>query len=97
IGFREADLSGVRESVEMLKGGHTAFEFRTTVVDELHEAEDFEEIGRWIEGAEKYFLQAFSDRESVPFAGFHAPSQEKMQEYARISSRYVPHVSLRGV
>ena len=66
-------------------------------MDELHQAADFEKIGAWIEGARRYYLQAFSDRDSVPFAGFHAPSPEKMQEYAGIAAGYVREVSLRGV
>ncbi len=97
IGTRSADLSGVRKSVELLRNSPAEYEFRTTVVDELHQAADFERIGAWIEGARRYYLQAFSDRDSVPFAGFHAPSPEKMQEYAGIAAGYVREVSLRGV
>ena len=97
IGARSVDLTGVTKSVELLKGSSVACEFRTTVVDELHQAEDFERIGAWIEGARRYYLQAFSDRDSVPFAGFHAPSPEKMQAYAKIAAGYVKEVSLRGV
>ena len=73
------------------------YEFRTTVVDELHAAEDFEAIGRWIAGARRCFLQAFTDRDSVPFAGLHAPSDESMRAYADIARRYVPDTQLRGV
>ena len=97
IGTRSADLSGVIKSVELLRNSPAEYEFRTTVVDELHQAADFEKIGAWIEGARRYYLQAFSDRDSVPFAGFHAPSPEKMQEYAGIAAGYVREVSLRGV
>jgi pyruvate formate lyase activating enzyme len=66
-------------------------------VDELHEAADFEEIGRWIAGSRRYFLQAFTDRDSVPFAGLPAPSDESMRAYADIARRYVPDTQLRGV
>ncbi len=97
IGCRNVDLSAVRESVEILKDCDTEYEFRTTVVEELHRAEDFEQIGAWLKGADRYYLQAFSDSDAVPFAGFHAPSAEKMHEYVRISRKFIPNSSLRGV
>ena len=73
------------------------YEFRTTVVREFHRAEDFEEIGRWIAGAKAYYLQCFTDRDSVPFGGLHAPDKEELEEYRRIVSARVPNVQIRGV
>ena len=97
VGLEMIDLSPVRESVDLLMNGRADYEFRTTVVDELHEAADFEAIGVWIAGARHYFLQAFTDRESVPYGNLHAPSAEKMREYAEIARRFVADTRLRGV
>jgi len=72
------------------------YEFRTTVVDELHEAADFEAIGAWIAGAKRWFMQPFTDRDTVPFEGLHAPSKEKMEAWLGIMRRYVPESRLRG-
>ena len=96
-GLETVDLAPVRESVGLLMSGQTDYEFRTTVVDELHAAEDFEAIGRWIAGARRCFLQAFTDRDSVPFGNLHAPSREKLGEYLAIARRHVPDSALRGV
>ena len=96
-GLERLDLAPVRRSVQLLMASPTDYEFRTTVVDELHEAHDFEAIGAWIAGAKRYFLQAFTDRDSVPFGNLHAPSAERMREYAEIMRRYVPDSRLRGV
>lgn len=97
VGLDAIDLAPIRESARLLMAGEADYEFRTTVVDELHDAADFEAIGQWIAGAKRYFLQAFTDRDSVPFAGLHAPSDEKMRQYAEIARRYVPQTQLRGV
>ena len=101
-----AGLSGigtepVEESIAVLLGFAAQnsgfdYEFRTTVVKELHEAADFEEIGRMIEGATRYFLQSFTDRETVPFGGLHAPSPQELRSYAQIMRRYVEDVQVRG-
>lgn len=97
VGLPAVDLAPVRESVSLLMHGGIEYEFRTTVVDEFHEADDFEAIGAWIAGARHYFLQAFTDRDSVPFGNLHAPSAEKLREYAAIARRHVPDTRLRGV
>ena len=96
VGLKELDLSPVRESVRLLMEGSVDYEFRTTVVDELHKEEDFRAMGKWIRGAKQYFLQPFTDRDTVPFAGFHAPSDEKLHTYADIMREFVPATAIRG-
>ena len=87
----------IHESIRLLLSGDTDYEFRTTVVEEFHTASDFEAIGAWIRGARRYFLQPFTDRDTVPFGGLHAPSAESLQEYVRIMRQYVPESSVRGM
>ena len=97
VGLERIDLAPIRQSVSMLMAGKTDYEFRTTVVDELHEAADFEAIGAWIAGAKRYFLQAFTDRDTVPFGNLSAPPAQRLREYRDIARRYVPDTQLRGV
>ena len=87
----------IRKSIELLMKGKIQYEFRTTVVDELHEPQDFEAIGRMIHGAENYYLQPFADREQVPFDGFHAPSNEKLELCLDAARKYVSNASIRGL
>lgn len=96
-GLDSIDLGPIRESVALLMEGRVDYEFRTTVVAELHDDDSFNGIGQWIQGAEKYFLQRFTDRDTVPFGGFHSPSEEQMERWAGIVRPYVPAVALRGV
>ncbi len=44
-GVQTLDLAPISESIELLKSSGIDYEFRTTVVDELHEVEDFEASG----------------------------------------------------
>ena len=62
----------------MTGGKDFDYEFRTTVVKEFHEAFDFLAIGQMIEGANRYFLQCFTDRDSVPFGNLHAPTADEL-------------------
>ena len=96
-GLPAMDLTPVRESVRLLLESGVEYEFRTTVVDELHEEKDFAEIGAWLRGAKRYFLQAFTDRDSVPFGGLHAPSAEQMTAYAHLVDALGVPTRVRGV
>ena len=96
-GLQMLDLKPIRESVSLLLGGTVDYEFRTTAVAELHDDSSFDQIGQWIRGAEKYYLQRFTDRDTVPFEGLHAPSEEQMRRWADIVRPHVPAVALRGV
>ncbi|MBE5997929.1 MAG: anaerobic ribonucleoside-triphosphate reductase activating protein [Lachnospiraceae bacterium] len=95
-GLSELDLTPIRESVSLLMSSSVDYEFRTTAVAELHEENDFEEIGKWIRGAKHYFLQAFTDREQVPFDGLHAPDRESLLHFQQIAEKYISDVKIRG-
>ena len=61
VGKADFDISWVERSAEILMRGKIPFEFRTTVVKELHTAKDIESVGRWLSGNEKFYLQTFKD------------------------------------
>ena len=63
----------------------------------LHEEGDFPAIGELIRGAKQYFLQCFTDRDSVPFEGLAPPSAEELKRYAEIMRIYTREVSIRGI
>ena len=96
IGRAQFDVTPIRESVRLLMAGDTDHEFRTTVVAELHGEEDIRAIGRWIAGARRYFLQPFTDRETVPLAGLSAPTQAQLDRFLAIAREFVPETQLRG-
>ena len=94
---RILNLGKIKESISLLINGTVDYEFRTTVVKEFHTAEDFLEIGEMIRGAEHYYLQCFTDRDTVPYGNLHAPSVETLQKYWRIMLDFVPGTELRGI
>ena len=90
-------LPAVEESVALLKEGLIPYEFRTTVVDELHEPADFAEIGQWLKGAQAYFLQAFVDSGNLLGVGMHAASKEKMELCRAEAAKQFKRVEIRGL
>ena len=94
-GVERFDLTPVRESVSLLLEGRVDYEFRTTVTAELHDDASFRDIGPWIRGAGKYFLQRFADRDTVPFEGFHAPEENALLRWAEMMRPYAACVEIR--
>lgn len=94
------DLERIRESMQMLMSGYIEYEFRTTVVKELHTVEDMVEIGKWIKGCKAYYLQKFQDRGNNIAEGYHEPDDEVLKEMVQAISQ-IPElygkVYLRGV
>ncbi len=88
---------GIEESVRYLLSGVVPFEFRTTVTEELHEPADFAAIGKWIAGAERYYLQQFTDSGDLIGEGITSPTPEKMRECLAAVQPYLPGAALRGV
>lgn len=95
-GLDRVDMDRIRSSISLLMNSSVTYEFRTTVVEPLHEVEDFYAIGELIKGAESHFLQSFTDRDSVPFEGLRAPDPEKLIACQKILQGYVKKAQIRG-
>lgn len=93
-GFKTDKIS---ESIEFLKGGKVDYEFRTTVAKGLHTKEDIEQLGRWIQGAKRHFLQAFTDSGDLIGFGLEPFSKAEMLEMCEIMKKYVPSCEVRGI
>ena len=96
-GLVHPDLDSIKETVEFLINGSLDYEFRTTVVRELHTEQDFIQIGQWIAGAKAYYLQAYRDSEEVLQPGFSSYSQKELMYFRDILKRTIPLVELRGI
>lgn len=97
IGIEGYHLENILQSVDFLLSGAVPYEFRTTVVREFHKREDFAAIGRWIKGAEKYYLQGFKDSGDLISQGLRGYTKDIMEQALEIVRRNVPGAELRGV
>lgn len=97
VGCEDFDIAPVRESINILLDGKIDYEFRTTLVRELHSVRDMSGIGEMIRGAEKYFLQQFIDSGNLIGQGFSAFSKDEMSVFRDEIKKYVKSAELRGV
>lgn len=96
-GISQIQMSDINESVEFLKTGTVDYEFRTTVVRELHRREDFQKIGHWLAGSRRYFLQAYKESEQVIRPVFSGYSKEQLENFRQMLLEEIPQVEIRGL
>lgn len=91
------DLAPIENSMQFLMEGKVDYEFRTTVVKELHNKADFDEIGQWLKGAKRYFLQSFKDSGDILSPGLSPMEKADLLEIRDRLRDEIPVVELRGV
>ena len=96
-GLLYPDMDSIFETVRFLMTGSIDYEFRTTVVKELHSEKDFREIGQWLKGAKAYYLQAYRDSEEVLQPGFSSYSLEELERFRSILQETIDLVEIRGI
>ena len=88
-------LPQVMATVDYLKLDAIPYEFRTTVVKEFHNREDLEEMGEWLRGARKHYLQKFNDSRNCIGEGCHSYSDEIMKQVLELLRKYIPTAQIR--
>lgn len=95
-------LQQIEESIRFLAEDRVDYEFRTTVVDQLHDPATILQMGRWVsslapEGkVKRWFLQPFVDRDTVLFAGLCAPEASRISEFAEFLRPFAKEIAVRG-
>ena len=101
VGLSRMDISRIEESIRFLAQGAVDYEFRTTVVAQLHSEESIEAMGKWLLNTagvpvRRLFLQPFVDRDTVMFAGLWAPEMAEMMRFKEILEPFAEFVKIRG-
>lgn len=96
-GLDNLDITKINESVEFLMSGAVDYEFRTTVVKELHTEDDIQDIVSWIKGAKKYFLQGFIDSGDLICTGYSGYDKTELQKLLNIAKNDLSVTELRGI
>ena len=96
VGVRGFNIQPVKDSVRILMQGTAGYEFRTTVVKGMHTPQDIVEIGKWIQGAQKYFIQPYRASDLVIDPSCERPSHGELEALLAAARQYVPQAELRG-
>ncbi len=97
IGLDSYDLTNIEKSVDLLKSGVVDYEFRTTVVKEYHDLDAIRELGQWLKGSKRLYLQQFVDRDSCIMKGLHAYDKATLIAMRDELRKYIPDTDIRGI
>jgi pyruvate formate lyase activating enzyme len=96
-GFANIDVNKIEETFEIIKNSGIGYEFRTTVVKELHVFDDLLAIGEWLGRGASWYLQSFVESENVLQKGFTAYSPTEMVAFTTaLKEKGVENVKVRG-
>lgn len=97
IGTDKIPLESIEKSADLLMKKVVPYEFRTTVVRQLHTAEDFIAIGQWLSKDSPYYLQAFVDSGDLIEENFSGYTKNEMEVFVEILQKTMDFVQLRGI
>lgn len=90
-------IEQVKKSAALLKNSNIDYEFRTTVCHPFHSPDGMQEIGRWLHGAKRYFIQPFVDSDNLLGSGISAMAKPELKTLLKAVKPYIPAAELRGV
>lgn len=96
-GMTHFNQDNISESISLLMNSNIDYEFRTTVVRELHTKEDLIDIAHMLTGCKHYFLQSFKDSGNILADGYSAYSDEEMIALYNMIKPILPATQLRGI
>ncbi len=79
----------IEESIDFLLSGAVPYEFRTTVVKELHTPADIAAIAHRIAGAERYFIQNFLNSGNIIGQNLSPVEEDALAEMVREGAAFV--------
>ena len=96
VGVPNFDTTSIKRSVKIIMENGVDYEFRTTVVKEFHNDNNFLEISKWLKGAKRYVLQNFRDGEDLIMSGLGNHTDEKIRHFCGLLTPFIDKVSIRG-
>ena len=88
-------INCIKASADLLMVGRVDFEFRTTLVRELHTEKDISAIGSWLSGEEKFFLQTYRDEGDLLVGGFSSLTRNETEKMLEILRKNIPNAKIR--
>ena len=93
---KKINLDNIKKSIEILKASKIDYEFRTTIIKEMHSLDDIISICKLV-GDAKYYLQNFEDSENVLDHSLHGFSREELLFIDKYLKDVFPNVEIRAL
>ncbi len=91
------NLDKLKESIKIIEESKMEYEFRTTVIKEIHTTEDIKKILSLINKKSPYYIQNFNINESVINKNLHGFSEAELLKIKKELERKYPNIKFRDI
>ena len=94
----KVDTKKIKHSIKIIINCGLAYEFRSTLLPQLHTRDDLLKMSRLVKGAKKYYLQKFKPTGNLnnqAFNNFKSFTDEQMKKLCEICRPYVEKCGIR--
>lgn len=96
-GIEMINIENIKKSIEIIEKSKIDYEFRTTVVKELHDYSHLDRICKYIGKDAKYYIQNYRDCETVLNRGLTGFSESELLDIEKKLKVTYPNVMVRGI
>jgi len=96
-GIERINIENIKRSIGIIENSNVEYEFRTTIVKELHNILQLEEICRYLGPNVKYYIQNYKECDTVlkkGLSGFNESELLSIQNQLKMTN---PNVMVRGI
>ncbi len=96
-GVNSINIANIKRSIEIIESSSIDYEFRTTVVKQLHDLGQIHKICDYIKPNSKYYIQNYRDCNEVLEKGLLGFSIEELKDLQKNLNVVYPNVTVRGI
>jgi len=96
-GIERINIENIKRSIDIIENSNVEYEFRTTIVKELHNMFQLEQICKYLGPNVRYYIQNYKDCDTViqkGLSGFDNDELINIQNQLRMTN---PNVMVRGI
>lgn len=91
------NVEKIKNSIDVIEKSKVEHEFRTTIVKQIHDLEQIENICKYLGPNEKYYIQNYRDSDTVLKPGLSGFEIGELQQALQYLNKTYPNVSVRGI
>ena len=96
-GIQKINIDNIKKSIEIVENSNIEYEFRTTVVKEIHDYNHLERICEYISPNAKYYIQNYQECDSVLSKGLSSFGEDEIKNIVEKLKVTYPNVMIRGI
>jgi len=95
VGVNHSNIENIKKSIEVLEHSDIEYEFRTTIVKQIHTFDQIESICKFIGPNAKYYIQNYQDSENVLEHGLSGFEMVEIQNFVNKLKNTYPNIMVR--